>query len=209
MKTKIKYIIISFFLSVALFAQQKMTDAEIKTFKASVEKEASKMTALTADFVQQKHMDILSKAIESKGVFYLKSPNKLLLEYQTPQKMKIVFKEGKMHVKSNGKVTTTDLAKNKKFKQLNDLIVGSYNGNLLNDKAFDIVYSKKGNAKIAKLTPKEKAITKYIKAIELYFNNNETTVSEVKLMEPSNDYTLIIFKNKKTNAEVSDSVFNF
>lgn len=209
MKTKITYMIICFFLSLALFAQQNMTDAEIKTFKASVEKEAGKMTALTADFVQQKHMDILSKAIESKGVFYLKSPNKLLWEYQTPQKMKIVFKEGKMHVKSNGKVTTTDFAKNKKFKQLNDLIVGSYNGNLLNDKTFDIVYSKKGTTKIAKLTPKEKAVTKYIKGIELYFNNNETTVSEVKLMEPSNDYTLIIFKNKKINAELNDSVFNF
>ena len=46
-----------------------------------------------------------------------------------------------------------------------------------------------------------------IKQIELYFPLKDSTVSEVKLMESSGDYTKIIFKNKVINAKFDDSVF--
>ena len=56
--------------------------------------------------------------------------------------------------------------------------------------------------------PKTKEILNLIKQIDLYFPLNETTVSQVKLNEPSGDYTKIIFKNKLLNAKIDDSVFS-
>jgi outer membrane lipoprotein carrier protein len=46
-----------------------------------------------------------------------------------------------------------------------------------------------------------------IKQIDLYFPLKDITVSEVKLIESSGDYTKIIFKNKVINTKIDDSVF--
>ena len=44
--------------------------------------------------------------------------------------------------------------------------------------------------------------------MELYFPIGESTVSQVRLIEPSNDFTKIVFKNKQLNAKFDDAVFN-
>ena len=56
--------------------------------------------------------------------------------------------------------------------------------------------------------PKDATLKKYIKQMELYFDKKGNMVSQVKMTEPSNDYTTIVFKNKVTNAQIADSVFN-
>lgn len=207
---KIKNIVFILLLTFnfSVFAQQKMSQTEISTFKTNLIEASKKVKSLTADFVQYKHMDFLSKDIESSGNFYLSATNELLWKYNKPQAMSILFKNKKMHTKSNGKTSTVDLSKNKKFEQLNNFIVGSYTANFLNDKDFTISYFKDGATKIVKLTPKQKDLTKYIKSVELFFKSNEYTVSEVKLIEPSDDYTKIIFKNKVENAKINPSVFS-
>ena len=79
---------------------------------------------------------------------------------------------------------------------------------MFDDKEFNIEYFKNKDFNIAKLTPKEATLKKYIKQVYLYFPPNESVVSKVKLIEPSDDYTLIIFKNKVINAPIDDSSFS-
>lgn len=208
MKIRNIIIILFFTLSLSSFAQQKMTATEISSFKNNLVTANKKVNSLTADFVQYKHMDFLSKDIESSGKFYLSGSNELLWKYTKPQEMSVLFKNKKMHTKSNGKTNTVDLSKNKRFEDLNNFIVGSYTGNFLNDKDFTITFFKNGSNKTVKLIPKKKDISKYIKTIELLFKGADYTVSEVKLIEPSNDYTKIVFKNKVENAKISTSIFS-
>lgn len=187
------------------FAQEsKMTAAEITKFKSKIEKETKTIKTIKTDFIQYKHLDFLSKDIETSGKMTFKAPNLLNWQYTKPYEYSIVFKNNKVYINDQGKKSTVD---GKMFEKINSLIVGSVSGNMFDDKEFTITYFKSKEFNITKLVPKTATIKKYIKEVELYFPKNESTVAQVKLIEPSNDYTKIVFKNKIINAKVDDSAF--
>lgn len=205
---KIKVILFLFLISnLNVFAQQqKMSSSEITAFKTILEKESKNIKSLKTDFIQYKHLDFLSKDIETSGKMYFKQPNLLNWQYTNPYQYSIIFKNNKVFINDQGSKSTID-AKSKMFEKINKLIVGSVSGNMFDEKEFTIAYYKNKNINIVKLTPKTTAIKKYINQIDLQFPINETTVSEVKLTEPSGDFTRILFKNKQINAKIDDSIF--
>jgi outer membrane lipoprotein carrier protein len=100
------------------------------------------------------------------------------------------------------------MGNSKIFAKINKLIVGSVSGNLFDDKEFDITYLKVKGQNVTRLNPKDAALKKYIKQIELTFDKEDFTVVQVRLLESSEDYTRIVLKNKTINAKIDDSVFN-
>jgi outer membrane lipoprotein-sorting protein len=84
MKTRLYIFLFTLtFCASSLFAQeQKMTDAEIATFKQDVNVVSKKIKTLSTDFVQYKHMDFLSKDIETSGKMTFKEPNLLQWQYK-------------------------------------------------------------------------------------------------------------------------------
>lgn len=197
------------FLSFGVFSQeQKMSESEITTFKNSVNETAKNTKTLSTDFTQLKHMDFLSKDIETSGKMNFKSPNMLQWQYVKPYQYSIVFKNNKIFINDAGKKNNIDKGNSKMFDKLNKLIVGSVNGNMFDENEFTISYFKTKDFNITKLLPKDASLKKYVKQMELYFDKTGNTVSQVKMIEPSNDYTKIIFKNKIINAKIEDSVFN-
>ena len=206
MKTNL-FLLLSVLLGLVGIAQeQKMTVAEITSFKTKVERETQGIKTLKTDFVQYKHMDFLSKDIETSGKMAFKSPNHLNWQYTKPYQYSIVFKNNKIYINDQGNKSTVD-AKSKMFEKINKLIVGSVSGNMFDDKEFVISYFKTKEFYIAKLEPKTTTVKKYIKQVELFFPLGEATVSQVKLIESSGDFTHIVFKNKTINDKVDDSVF--
>lgn len=197
------------FLSFGVFSQeQKMSESEITAFKNSVNATAKNTKTLSTDFTQLKHMDFLSKDIETSGKMNFKSPNMLQWQYVKPYQYSIVFKNNKIFINDAGKKNNIDKGNSKMFDKLNKLIVGSVNGNMFDENEFTISYFKTKDFNITKLLPKDAALKKYVKQMELYFDKTGNTVSQVKMIETSNDYTKIIFKNKIINAKIEDSVFN-
>lgn len=197
------------FLSFGVFSQeQKMSESEITAFKNSVNATAKNTKTLSTDFTQLKHMDFLSKDIETSGKMNFKSPNMLQWQYVKPYQYSIVFKNNKIFINDAGKKNNIDKGNSKMFDKLNKLIVGSVNGNMFDENEFTISYFKTKDFNITKLLPKDASLKKYVKQMELYFDKTGNTVSQVKMIEPSNDYTKIIFKNKVINAKIEDSVFN-
>ncbi len=210
MKTKI-YILFLFvtIANISVFAQeQKMTAAEIASFKEDVNVVSKKIKTLSTDFVQYKHLDFLSKDIETSGKMIFKEPNLLQWQYKKPYNYSIVFKNGKILINDEGKKSAVDIGNSKIFARINKLIVGSVSGNMFDDKEFTISYFKSKGQNIAKFIPKDATLKKYIKQIELTFDKQEATVEQVKLLESSEDYTRIVLKNKVINAKIDDSVFN-
>jgi len=209
MKNSIFYM---FLLMTAVFSataqEQKMSTAEITAFKAAVNATAKNTKTLTTDFVQYKHMDFLSKDIETSGKMVFKSPGMLLWQYTKPYQYSVVFKNNKIAINDAGKKSEMNVGNSKMFAKLNKLIVGSVNGDMFDENEFTISYFKSAEHNITRLMPKDATLKKYIKQMELYFDKKGNMVSQVKMTEPSNDYTTIVFKNKATNAQVPDSVFN-
>lgn len=209
MKIRFFYVICFLFTALTAGAQeQKMSAAEISAFKNSVNATAKNTKTLTTDFVQYKHMDFLANDIETSGKMSFKSPNALLWQYVKPYKYSVVFKNNKISINDAGKKSSMDTGSSKMFDKLNKLIVGSVSGNMFDETEFSISYYKTGKHNITKLVPKDAALKKYIKQMELYFDKKNNMVEEVKMTEPSDDYTKIVFKNKAANAPVPDSVFN-
>ena len=208
MRTKIYLFLSAILLSGNLFAQeQKMTAAEITAFKQDVNVVSKKIKTLTTDFIQYKHMDFLSKDIETSGKMIFKEPNLLQWQYKKPYNYSIVFKNGKILINDEGKKSAVDIGNSKIFGRINKLIVGSVSGNMFDDKEFSISYFKSKGQNLAKFVPKDATLKKYIKQIELSFDK-EATVVQVKLLESSDDYTRIVFKNKVINAKIDDSLFS-
>lgn len=209
MKTSVFYV---FFLMVSVFGmsaqEQKMSTAEITSFKNAVNATAKNSKTLTTDFVQYKHMDFLSKDIETSGKMVFKTPGMLLWQYTKPYQYSVVFKNNKIAINDAGKKSEMNVGNSKMFAKLNKLIVGSVSGDMFDENEFTISYFKSSEYNITKLVPKDAALKKYIQQMELYFDKKGNLVSQVKMIEPSNDYTTIVFKNKVINAQISDSVFS-
>lgn len=201
-------VVIALVAATSIAQERKMTQAEITAFKSDVIAKTKEIKSLSTDFTQYKHMSFMSKEIESKGEMLLQVPNNLLWKYTSPYVYSIAFKDNKISINDQGKKNKIDIGNNKKFAKINTLIVGSISGNMFDDKEFKITYFINNKRNIAKLVPSSKEITQYISQIVLYFDENQSTVSEVKLVEPSEDYTRIVFKNKKLNIKLNDSSFN-
>lgn len=209
MKNKVFLILllINVFCSASYAQEQKMSENEIVVFKKSVAVIAKKIKTLNTDFVQYKHLDFLSKDIETSGKMVFKEPSLLLWQYKKPYSYSIVFNNGKILINDEGKKSAVDIGNSKLFAKINKLIVGSVSGDLFDDKEFLISYFKNKDQNIAKFIPKDATLKKYIKQIELTFDADEATVVQVKLLESSADYTRILLKNKIINAKIDESLF--
>jgi outer membrane lipoprotein-sorting protein len=202
---KLKWIVF-FLFPLFLNAQEvKMTEAEIKAFKEAVVSSSKSMQSLTADFVQSKHASYLTKPIETLGEMSFKTPSMVLWKYKSPNKYSVIFKENKVHINEAGKKKS--IGSSKMFNKLYKLIVGSFNGELFDEKEFVISYFKVSGKPMVKLIPKDNSLKKYIKEVGLYFERD--SVSEVKLMESSDDFIHIFFKNKKFDTIINNDVFSF
>jgi outer membrane lipoprotein carrier protein len=58
-----------------------------------------------------------------------------------------------------------------------------------------------------KLSPLKQEVKNMLSTIEIYFNKNDISVSEVKFIEPGDDFTLIQFSETEFNEPVSKQVF--
>jgi len=198
-----------FFFSCVLSGQEvAMSVSEITSFKEQVAVSSKTTTTIVSDFVQYKHMDFLANDIETSGKLAFKAPSLVKWEYTEPYQYSVIFKEDKLLINDGGTKSDVDIGSSKMFKKLNELIIDSVKGNMFEEDDFTISYYKTSMGNKATFKPKDKKIERYISSFELLFNKEDGTVQEVKMIEPSSDFTRIVFSNRVLNSAVNDSVFN-
>jgi outer membrane lipoprotein-sorting protein len=176
-------------------------------FKARISERALKTNTIESDFIQEKNLSVLSEKIITKGHFYFKKENLLRWEYADPFNYVIIINKDKVMIKDEDKVSRYDMNANKMFKSINDMMISSVQGNVLNTKDYSIRYLENPQFFIAELTPLQKGTREVLKTINLFFNRDEYFVAKVKMMEPSGDYTSIDFINHKNNESIPDTKF--
>jgi len=193
-------------VTTTVHSQEKMTTAEAAILKEKVKSQAAGTKTITSDFVQYKHLDFLTNDIVTKGNLAFKTPNLVKWSYVEPFVYSVIFKEENLYINDEGQKSDVNLSSSKLFKQLNKLIVNSVKGDMFNTDEFKISYFKiKENSDIH-FIPINKKISKYIKAFHIQFNSKGDVI-EIKMIEPSDDYTRIVFSNRVLNKTVSDAVF--
>ncbi|MHA7057012.1 LolA family protein [Aquimarina sp. M1] len=202
------YISCFFCFSMLQAQEAELSNTEIDAFKEGVSSSAQKSKTIVNTFVQLKHIDFLSDDIESSGDLYFRAPDIIKWSYTEPYEYSVIFKDKKLFINDAGKKSDINLASNKVFKKLNDLIAKSVSGDMLDESQFSIMFFKHEKRYIAKLSPKDQTLKEMFKEIILNFESDDYLVSSVKLVEPSGDYTLIKFQNTSVNKPIPDAIFS-
>lgn len=185
---------------------QELSDKEKKDFIKKINAQVKTIQTIKTDFIQTKSLSFLQNKVTSEGKMYVVKEGPLKWAYTTPNNYSIIIKNDEIYINDNGDKSKVDVNQ-KIFKKISKLVAGSINGNLFNDDEFKATFYSEGSYIKVQLLPTEKMIQKYIQKIVLYFPKNDSFVEKVKMIEPSGDYTEIIFKNRKINAQFSDDVF--
>jgi len=210
LKLKLMFRVIFTFLflaTTAIYAQKAMTANEISDFKKTVKSVAKKTSTISSDFDQFKHMEFLSDDIKTSGKMQFKAPNLVKWSYTKPFQYSVIFKEGQLLINDEGKKSDVNIGSNQLFKKLNVLIVKSISGDMFDDAEFAMNFNKTENHAIITFNSKDVELKKYISKFVLHFDKFSHTVVEVIMVEPSEDYTRIVFKNRKENQTIEDEVF--
>lgn len=194
--------------SVLMAQEVAMSASEILVFQKQVKATSQASQTIQSDFVQYKHLDFLDNDIETFGKLQFKAPGLVRWEYTKPYQYTVIFKEDKLLINDGGTKSDIDIGSSKMFKKLNQLIVNSVKGDMFNDSDFSVSYFKVKGANKAVFVPKDSKIAGYIASFELMFDAKDGAVTEVKMIEPSLDYTRIAFSNRKLNTPIDASVFN-
>lgn len=197
------------FTALHLFSQPKdfKTLKDTSTFKSKLQDKARLTNTIESNFTQEKNLSMLSEKIISKGHFYFKKTNLLRWEYLSPSSYLIVINKDKIFIKDGKKVSKYDANSNKMFKGINDMMLNSVQGNVLNHKEFKISYFENEKYYLVEMHPKAKEMKEYLKSISMYFDKLDYTVSKIRMTELSDDYTNIEFNSKKINEAIADTQF--
>ncbi|RLD52466.1 MAG: hypothetical protein DRI94_03005 [Bacteroidetes bacterium] len=169
---------------------------------------ASKNTkTIDSDFKQFKHLDILENDIESTGHFSFRATDKVRWEYLQPYSYLIVMNGGNMWINDGSKTKKYDTKSNQMFKEINDLMVGMLQGKILKSDKFTVELFENKKQILAKLKPKSDEMQEFLSEMQLYFDKKDYTVAKIKMLENSEDYTLIEFYNRKMNIDIPNSKF--
>ena len=190
------------------FAQVPLNKSDAQKFKKQVMLNAANTESIVSEFIQYRHLSFLNNEIKTIGNLVFKSPNLIKWEYISPYQYTTIFKNNTIFINDGGDKSNINIGSNTIFKSLNNLIISSLKGNLFDDNIFIISYFKLDENYLVKFTPKDKNILDLIVAFELIFHKETNDVIEVKMIESSNDYTKIIFKNKTLNTLINDAIFN-
>lgn len=169
---------------------------------------ASQTNSINAEFVQEKNLSFLFEKIISKGILLYEQPDKLRLEYISPFSYLLIMNSGKLLIKNDDTETKIDLESSSMFNEINDLIINSIQGEILNMPEMSTSFYENSDSFFVQLWPKQEELKKYIKTIELNISKEDYTVTDFKVIELSDDYTLIKFVNKKINEEIPDGRFD-
>ena len=194
--------------SLLLAQESKMNNTEIAEFKAKINETSKATTTIQSNFTQYKHLDFLSNDITTQGKMAFKVPNMVKWEYTEPFKYSIIFKDDKLIINDSGTKSNMDLGNSALFRKLNQLIVNSVKGNLFQDSDFTMSYFKSQNYYKVIFIPKDEKIKSYIASFILFFDKEKADVLEVKMVEPTNDFTRIVFTDRLINKPLDNEVFS-
>ncbi|MCB2195770.1 MAG: outer membrane lipoprotein carrier protein LolA [Bacteroidetes bacterium] len=180
----------------------------IEKVKTELAKLTENTSTIQSQFIQEKHLSFLTENIISKGKFYFKSPDKLRWEYSEPFEYIIVFNDKNIFIKDGSKISTFDTESNKMFSEINNMMIGTIQGNLFTDnERFNVSYFENSTQYLLDLEPKLPEMKSMLKIIKIYIDKSEISVAKIKMIESSDDYTSIDFINRKLNQKIDSDKF--
>lgn len=154
-----------------------------------------------ADFLQEKHTEILDKPIVAKGTFYYQAPNSIRWEYKDRNAGLVVMYDGTTLC-----IYYPDLKEAEIIKDISRFpFIASFDIQTLK-KDYKIEHKSGKTGFEIILKPKSSFI---ISLIEMFFKTDKGFPERIIIKEKNKDKTLIKFQNTVINSDLSKDLFVF
>jgi len=168
---------------------------------------ADNLSSISAEFIQEKHMKILSRPLVSGGSFHFKAPSSLRWEYRYPVQSVLLAHDGatRRYIRRNGTIIEGSGAHLQSLHVVLEEITRWLKGRFDENPSFTV--RQEPGPKIV-LSPKEKSLALMIQRIELIFSEQPGIMKSVVIYEGEDSFTRLDFKNVILNQPLADSLFN-
>jgi outer membrane lipoprotein-sorting protein len=174
-----------------------------------IERESAKIQSVAAHFSQEKHMQILTKPLVSKGRFYFQSPDLVRWEYMSPVRSVLLMRKGDIKrytmgsrgfvEDSGGSLESMQIV----LQEISRWSRGQFTGN----DHFSATM-KGGKKPRITLTPKEKGLSTMISRIVITLSPDKPgVIKSVKIVESEGNFTLFQFTDVQINGKISETLF--
>lgn len=208
---KMKNNLLALLMIVAGFATLPTSAAEPlqEEFLAALKSKSSHVETITCDFKQVKHNSMLAEDAQSRGEFYFKRPSMLTLRYEAPAGDRIVMGDSFFMVVAGGARNVVKIASNPFYQQLQEIFAACFSGDIaaLSSNG-DFRCEKREESYTVHIVPQSKRARRYISEVVLVFSERDMLLDELRMDEPTGNYTLYRFKHKEINRPVDDSLFD-
>lgn len=163
---------------------------------------------MQCDFTQTKSVRMLNEKVVSTGRMYYQSPDRLRWEYLKPYRYSFLLNGNKIIVKSGSRTDAIDVDRNKMFREIVRVMMNTVVGKCLTDSR-DFTAAVTGDAAvwIVTLTPRKGTLKQMFRSVVLRFDRTTQRVTQVEMIEPKGDRTVIELTNIKSNIPIDASVF--
>ena len=167
---------------------------------------AEGVNAISADFVQEKHLPILAKPLVSTGRLYYRRPDALRWEYTSPLQSVLLMHNGETRrfVQSDQGLVEDAGVRMQAMQFVMPEISGWLEGRFEDNPLFDASLQKAGKIRLA---PKDAGMARFIQRIELTLSDRPGAIDEVVIVEGENAFTRMIFSNTTINPVLADRLF--
>lgn len=173
-----------------------------------IRKESSRISTISAGFVQKKIMKILSKPLVSEGKFYYAAPDSIRWEYSKPIKSVVLSSKGKTrrYMASGGKMVEDKTGGAQAMKIVLNEVAGWMSGRFDSNPSFTATLKEGAGTQIT-LTPVDKSMAGMIEKIEITISRKDMSVKSVRIIESASAETRIEFNPVFINHPLNPSVF--
>lgn len=203
MKTKLSIIVWALCCLQTAIAE---TPAGKEAFASELTTKSRTIETISCDFTETRHMNVLAKDAVRDGKFSYKRPSRMLLAFDAGDK--ILMTEEKFEMLTDGRTVSAKMNSNPMLRQMQAIFGACMTGDveqLLGGGEMQITSTDRGY--LVRLTPSARSARKYVSAIVLTFDRSDMTLDELRMEQPSGDYTLYRFRNKRLNILVEDTLF--
>lgn len=180
---------------------------DVESLNKAIKENSLKVRSIKSDFEQHKVLSMLEETLISEGNFLYKKENNVKWQYTSPYEYTIIIANGKFMINNEGRISEFDLNSNEMFRQINNMIITAISGDFIDNDDFSVIFKENNNFYLAELMPVEETVSEMLETINIYFNKKNLSVKKVKFIEPGDDYTLIVFKNRQQNIKLNDNEF--
>ncbi len=167
---------------------------------------AADVDAISADFVQEKHLPILAGPLVSRGRLYYRRPDALRWEYTSPVQSVLLMRDGdaRRFVRFDRGLVEDDGVRLQAMQLVMPEISGWLAGRFQDNPLFEA--GLQGGKKIV-LVPKDAGMGRFVQRIELWMSQQPGVLEAVLIFESEDAFTRVVFSNTMVNPALDDRIF--